>query len=160
MRDRSNVSIGIKDLLAISHLCTLLLDVYTPSVRAAFLEEDFSVDILNLDCTVVTNERVVRLMSVANDIASSFDFPSVVVFWWIHSTIGLPMLWLKRDIRKFVFDLVQGVTQELEGFVMRTRWFRFLKAAKKLMEAFCLAQSHQLLKQLLGIEKLLPFNKY
>jgi len=150
-------------MLAIGHLCSLLLEVYTPSVRAAFLEKDFSIDIPNLNRTVVANERVVGLMSVANDIASSFDFPSIVLFRWIHSAIGLPMLGLKRDIGKFVFNLIQGFTQELEGVVMRTRWCRLLKTLQKLLEAFSLTQSHQLLKQLLdifGIEKPLPLDKY
>lgn len=110
MSNCSNDSIGIKDLSAIIHLTLCKLEFYAPTVRAKLLEKDFTVDILNLYCTIVPDERVVCLMSVSNDIASSVDFPSIVYFRRVQSAISSPMLRLKRDVGELVFDLIQRVT--------------------------------------------------
>src|SRR5690606_36856042 len=103
---------------------------------AWFCKKDGSADVANLDCAIVANESVVCLVPVANHILSSFNFPRIVLFRWVHSAVGLPQVRLEGDVGSLVLDLIQCVTQQLERFVMRTSGWCLLVTSQKLCEAF------------------------
>ena len=103
-------------------------------VLAGFIEEYFSIQSLDANRAVRSDESVVCFATVFPYRRMIRVFDERICLWRIHATIGSPVFRPVWNTGEFIFDSVEGLRQQKDGFISRRRWGGGKQAFKKDLE--------------------------